>query len=324
VDLASYWTHEALGFTPWLAKEENLELLASTLGLEFELLGVEVFVGPYRADIVALDTVSNAKVIIENQLETTNHDHLGKTLVYAAGLGAGIVIWIARSFTENHRLALDFLNEAAAPTLRYYGVEVQLWRIGNSAPAPLFKVVSSPNEYSESVKETSGNLTPTQQLYLEYWNEFQEYCLREGASFNPTKAQPQHWYELAIGKTNCRLTLSAFSGRSQLGVEIRLSGAGAKSMFDVLNEDRLEVEARTGPLDWRKPQLKNDCRIVKMRSGVNISDRSAWPEQFRWLKHEAELFDEVFRPRIKSLPPLAALSNPEASDELEDDSIADE
>ncbi|MEJ7654346.1 MAG: hypothetical protein WKH64_13990 [Chloroflexia bacterium] len=136
VDLASYWSHEAFGFTAWLAKEENLELLASTLGLEFELLGVEVFVGPCRADIVALDTVSNAKVIIENQLETTNHDHLGKTLVHAAGLGAGIVIWIARSFTENHRLALDFLNEAAAPTLRYYGVEMQLWRIGNSAPAP--------------------------------------------------------------------------------------------------------------------------------------------------------------------------------------------
>src|SRR5687767_11158192 len=115
VELRELWLDEARDFTPWLAQEVNLALLSSTLGIELELEGVEVFVGSFKADIVARDISSDTKVIIENQLEKTNHDHLGKIITYASGVDAKSVIWIAKEFSEEHRRALDYLNENAAP-----------------------------------------------------------------------------------------------------------------------------------------------------------------------------------------------------------------
>jgi hypothetical protein len=136
MNLQDFWLDEAKNFTPWLARNENLELLSSTLGMELEKEGVEVPVGPYRADIVARALSSDTKAIIENQLGKTDHDHLGKAITYASGLDAQIMIWIAKEFSEEHRRALDFLNENAAPDLRCFGVEIQLWRVDDSRPAP--------------------------------------------------------------------------------------------------------------------------------------------------------------------------------------------
>ncbi len=325
-DLKKLWSHEALAFTPWLARDENLELLSDTLGMDLELEGTEMFVGPYKADIVAQDISSNTRVIIENQLEKTNHDHLGKTLTYASGLDARVIIWIAREFTEEHRRALDFLNEVAAPNLRCFGIEMQLWRIGNSLPAPLFKVVSSPNDYSVAVKaEQEAGLTPTQALYLDFWSAFKEYWHNHKTHPNLPKPYPQHWVNIAIGRANFTLTLTVSTQKQRLGCEIYLSGPNAKKAFNLLMAQQQQIEQATGPLEWRELPGKQDCRILIVQRSVDIRDHDVWQEAFQWLRQEALLFDKAFRPRIKALPSLDNVTENAGalteSDEQDDHSI---
>lgn len=155
VDLRTAWTSEPRDFTPWLAGEENLALLGETLGLELEADGTEMGVGPFSADILCHLPGTEHWVLIENQLEQTDHTHLGQIITYAAGLDALTVIWVAARFVEEHRAALDWLNDNTAEGISFFGVEVQLWRIGDSPPAPRFNVVSKPNAWTKKVRESA-------------------------------------------------------------------------------------------------------------------------------------------------------------------------
>ena len=132
-DLRVVWDSEAGGFTPWLAREENLALLGDALNLELTLEGTEESVGSYRADIVCRDTLTEGLVLIENQLEQTDHRHLGQIFTYAAGLNAVTIVWIATRFNEEHRAALDWLNAITDESVNFFGIEIELWRIGGSA-----------------------------------------------------------------------------------------------------------------------------------------------------------------------------------------------
>lgn len=306
VGLREYWQDEARDFTKWLANEENLGLLSDTLGMELELEGIEVAVGPYKADIVARDVSSNTRVVIENQLEKTNHDHLGKIFTYASGLDAPVMIWIAREFSEEHRRALDFLNENASPELQCYGIEVQLWRIGNSIPAPQFKVVSSPNEYTSEIKAdiSSGELTETKALYLDLWMGFREYCKEHGTIFKVRKPRAQQWFSIAVGRSKFQISLTATTQRNRLGCEIYMRGRNAKTAFKLLSKKKNDIEVRTGPLDWQELPAKQDCRIVIYQHDIDVRDRSNWSNAYEWYKEKAEIFYEVFSPIIKSLPYL--------------------
>ncbi len=144
VDLSEVWKSEPASFTPWLA--ENLAILGETLGMDLVLEAREKKVGPYRADIVCKDTADNSWVLIENQLEVTDHTHLGQILTYAAGLNAVTIAWIARRFTDEHRAALDWLNENSTENLQFFGLEIEVWRIGDSPYAPKFNIVAKPND----------------------------------------------------------------------------------------------------------------------------------------------------------------------------------
>ncbi len=151
VDLRTAWKDEGLHFTPWLAKEENLQFLAETLGMHLELVKQEKEVGPFRADILCKNLEDDSWVLIENQLERTDHTHLGQILTYAAGLEAVTAIWIAERFTEEHRAALDWLNEHTDEKISFLGLEVELWRIGDSPVAPKFNIVAKPNDWTREV-----------------------------------------------------------------------------------------------------------------------------------------------------------------------------
>ena len=144
VPLRKIWKNEALDFTPWLV--ENLNDLGQAVGLVLEFEGKEVAVGPYSADILAKDTGTGQFVVIENQLEKTNHDHLGKCITYSSILNASAVIWVAAEFTEEHKKALDWLNDHTSDEISFYGVKVELLQIDESAPAIQFNIKSSPNE----------------------------------------------------------------------------------------------------------------------------------------------------------------------------------
>ena len=155
VELRTVWADEAQDFTPWLAQPENLAVLSDALGMELETEGQEERVGPFRADILCRDTGDDSWVLIENQLERTDHNHLGQLLTYAAGLQTVTIIWVARTFTEEHRAALDWLNEITDERFRFFGLETELWRIGNSPAAPKFNIVAKPNEWTRSVGQAT-------------------------------------------------------------------------------------------------------------------------------------------------------------------------
>src|SRR5262249_33441872 len=147
VGLREIWKNEAADFTPWLANEQNLKLLGDTLGIELHFEAQEKDVGPYRADILCRDTSDDSWVLIENQLSPTDHSHLGQILTYSAGLGAVSIVWIAERFTDEHRAALDWLNEISGENVQFFGLEIEVWRIGESARAPKFNVVAKPNDW---------------------------------------------------------------------------------------------------------------------------------------------------------------------------------
>ena len=143
VDLRGVWENEAADFTPWLG--ENLTALGEALGLDLELKGQEAPVGGFSLDVLAHEPNTNRPVIIENQLETTDHDHLGKLITYASGYDANVVVWITREFKDEHRQALDWLNQRSGEDTEFFGVVIEVWKIDDSRPAPHFRVVSAPN-----------------------------------------------------------------------------------------------------------------------------------------------------------------------------------
>jgi hypothetical protein len=282
---------------------ENLSRLSDALDLELELEGVEVRVGPYSADILAKDTTSDCRVVVENQLEKTNHDHLGKVLTYASGLDAKVLIWIAREFTEEHRRAMDYLNENTAGKLRLYAGEIQLFKIGDSLPAPYFNVVASPNEAYAAAAQVEGvGLTETKALYLEFWNNFKDYCKSKGTSLSLRKAGPRSWFGVSVGRSKFSLAFTVSAMHKRLGCEIYMRGKNAKRAFKLLEEDKTAIEVETGPLEWKELPEGQDCRIVRYKSDFDPTNKTAWQECFSWLKKEAELFHKVFSSRIKALP----------------------
>ena len=200
VDLREVWEHEATSFTRWLSQEENLDHLGEELGISIKLLKTEAEVGGFNVDILAEEEGSARKIIIENQLETTDHDHLGKLLTYASGTDANVIIWIFREIRDEHRSAIDWLNEHTDENIDFFAVKMELWQIGESLPAPKFQIVSNPNNWAKIAKTNTeqSKLTPTKLYQFELWNKFKEFAqgpqpepeLHEDLS--PTLVQFQH------------------------------------------------------------------------------------------------------------------------------------
>jgi hypothetical protein len=182
VPLRNCWAREDIDFTPWLAQPENIAVLGNAIGLRLEVMDQEVGVGPYRADIVCQELATEEVVIIENQLEGTDHTHLGQILTYAAGLGATYMIWVSRSFTDEHRASLDWLNEHTDSRVHFFGLEIELWRIEASPVAPKFNVVAKPNEWvravtkAATVSSSTGPAAELKQLWSDCWTGFRAWC----------------------------------------------------------------------------------------------------------------------------------------------------
>ena len=219
VELRDVWEDEARDFTPWLGNEENLGLLGEAVGLELELETLEAEVGPFAADILCKNIADDTWVLIENQVEKTDHRHLGQILTYAAGLSAKTVIWLAKQFTEEHRAALDWLNENTAEDLSFFGLEIELWCIGDSPPAPKFNVVSKPNDWTREVKTRSASVTApsdTKKTQYQFWTAFKAWP-RQIRTFNCRSR------DISIG-LQAQLDEQAFMSRrsSRLGIQYRI------------------------------------------------------------------------------------------------------
>ncbi len=301
VDLRVSWVDEARDFTPWLAKDENLALLGETIDLELELEGVEVRVNSFKADILAKDAGTGDYVLIENQLEKTNHDHLGKLITYASGLGATTIVWIARQITQEHRRAIDWLNEVTTDAVGFFGLEVELWRIGDSPPAPKFNLVSQPNEWAKVVSGRTQRQEPTgaKLVQLDFWEGFAEFCRAGAFSLNLRKPRPQHWYPMAIGRRGFIISLTVSTVKTRVGCELYIRKSDPA--FSLLAAQKDKIEAELGPLEWQELATKRASRIVQYRRAHALDDRETWPELFAWLRERAGAFYRVFGPRVRAL-----------------------
>lgn len=303
VSLRDFWQDEARHFTPWLALPENLKLLGDALGIELEFEASESRVGIFKADIVAKEVGTDDRVIVENQLQRTDHDHLGKLLTYAAGLGAKTVVWVAEQISDDHRRALDWLNEITGETFSFFALEMELWKIGESAPAPKFNLVCRPNDWAKSLTspDSVGEPTETKLSQLEFWSALVECGRKKGTSVNLRKPRPQNWYSLAVGRSRFNLSLTANTKLRRIGCELYIRHPKySKKAFALLLSQKEAIEAELGPLDWQELPHRRDCRIVQYRSG-DIEDRTRWPEQHAWLLERLEAFKRTFSERVRAL-----------------------
>lgn len=302
VDLRSIWTSEDKHFTPWLAQPENLEILGEALGIDLELEAQEKYVGPFRADILCKNTAEkDSWVIIENQIERTDHKHLGQLLTYASGLRASTIVWISAEFCEEHRAALDWLNQMADKSARFFGLEIELWKIGESAPAPRFNVVCQPNDWEATVRHAADTLadgegTPSQNLRIKYWTAFRGYLQDHKSRLRPQKPSRDHWYTFSIGTSRAHTAALIITRENKIGVELTINSEDAKILYTELQAQKESIEATIGTtLVWREMLDKKASRVCLYKP-VDPYDENDWEQQFAWLQTTLEKFDQAFRP----------------------------
>lgn len=306
VDVRTVWTNEASEFTPWLAQQENLEILGETLGLTLETESVEKEVGSFRADIVCKDTKKESVVLIENQLDRTDHTHLGQLLTYGAGLQAVTVIWLATQIKDEHRAALDWLNTITPDDFGFFGVEIELWKIGDSSVAPRFNIVSMPNDWSRSVASTTDNKSKseTKLKQLDYWDGLQGVLNdQSGAVSGNKKPQPQHWMSYPIGRTGFNLGASLNIAEGHVRVELYMAGEEARSHRAQLERQRDQIEQELDfELEWgdQTPNAR-DQRISYYLRDIDIEDKSDWHIQHKWIATNLNALHRVFVERIRNL-----------------------
>jgi len=307
-DLCEVWETEAQDFTPWLAGEENLALLGDTINLDIELEAVEKDVGPFRADILCRETDGNSLVLVENQVDRTDHTHLGQLLTYAAGLNTVTIVWIAKRFTDEHRAALDWLNEITGDEVNFFGLEIELWRIGHSDIAPKFNVVSKPNEWTKGKGGSStimkdSDLTPAKTLQLEFWQAFREYVLENSSVMRPQKPSPCHWMSFGIGTSKAHVSALLNTQVGLVSVSLQINkGEDRLAIFNLLKQDREVIESEfDGPLEWEEKPEKKSSHIIIRNPGLDPNKRAAWPEQHQWMLETLEKVRAVFGERIKSM-----------------------
>lgn len=278
-DLRSIWPHEALNFTPWVA--ENVDLLADAVGLDITVDETESSVGDFNVDIYASETGTDRKIIIENQLEDTDHDHLGKLITYASGKGADVVIWVVKHAREEHKAAVEWLNNHTDDKIGFFLCEIKLFQIGDSQIAPAFTVVERPNDWTKEIrKKASAN--PTQQQRLEYWQAFNDYAFSDAnfsRIFNKRKPTTDHWMDFSIGSSACHIAVS----QKRKAVDVELYINDDKELFKSLFAYKDEIEKNMEmELEWKELPERKASRIL-IEKTVDLDDRATWPEQFDYI-----------------------------------------
>ena len=307
VDLRDIWTTEAADFTPWLAKEENLELLGDAIGIDLELEAQERNVGPFKADILCKDTGTSHWVLIENQLERTDHTHLGQLLTYAAGLKAVTIVWIARNFTDEHRAALDWLNEITDDSFTFFGIEIELWRIDDSPVGPRFNIICKPNDWTKRVTDAAhqiddGEVSDTKLMQQNYWAALRQMLIDRKSTVKPQKPLPQHWTNFALGRSYFGMHAAVNTQKKHITVGMSCYGDHAKEHYRLLAVDKATIEKEIGsPLDWEELPNRKESRIAIRLHDVDPTNQSDWPRQHNWLAEKLELFYKVFSQRVKQL-----------------------
>lgn len=299
VELREAWKHEANNFTQWLAQGENLALLGDEIGIDLNLIQTEASVGSFYVDILAEEENTGRKIIIENQLEITNHDHLGKIITYASGYDAGVIIWVVKDAREEHRQAIDWLNEHTDEGVEFYLIQIELWQIENSPFAPKFEIISKPNDWAKAVRSSTdaGELSGIKVKQLEFWSNFKDFAKLRQTKLHLRKVYPQHWTDISVGSSDAHLALTINSPKNAFGVELYIPDS--KDLYHKLYNRKAQIEVDLGEnLEWMELPEKKASRLRILKEG-EFDNESKWEDYFDWLLSMAEKFHRVLPKYIK-------------------------
>ena len=297
-DLRTVWPNEACDFTPWL--ENNLNLLGEAIGVDLCFRERESAVGKFSLDILASEEGTDNAVVIENQLESSNHTHLGQLLTYAAGKNAKIIVWIVKQAREEHRRAMEWLNEHTDDETAFFLVEVELWRIGDSAPAVHFNILEQPNNWAKQVKNISATEGQLQSRLLNYWTDFNEYAQSNKKFieyFKLKKPPVRTWYTFSIGASRYSLSLNVNTQTNEQRVELYISDD--QEFFEYLEKHRENIQAQIDmQLEWMALPNKKASR-VRLQRNIPIFDETKKVDQFNWFIKYTILLYDVFKPYVE-------------------------
>jgi len=296
------WNNEERDFTPWLA--ENIDELSKAVGIELEVENIEVAVGPYSADILAKDTGTGKFVVIENQLEKTNHDHLGKAITYASVLDASTIIWITADFTEEHKKALDWLNDHTNEKISFYGVQIELWQIDESKPALRFNIISKPNLAVRQAARSIAidELSNKRKFQYDFWVKFRDRLALTKKVPSLQTPRPQYWFDIALGKTGINISNTCNTDENSVGIRIYIGNKIADTMLPYLESRKDEIEKSLGDsLQWN-PNPDNRDKVILLLHSTDFDKTEKVDEAITWLIGKTIKFREVFSKIIKEAP----------------------
>lgn len=296
IDLREAWKHEALDFTKWLAQEENLSLLSEEIGIDVNLIQTEANVGSFSVDILAEDS-NGRKIVIENQLEATNHDHLGKIITYASGYNAQIIIWIVKDVRNEHKQAIDWLNEHTDETTNFFAIKMELWQIGDSPYAPKFQIISKPNAWAKVMNVPTSPLTERKLKLLDFWTALNEYLENKNSAIHPHKPSTDHWNNVSIGTSKAHISFNALGKDKKLVCELYISNN--KDFYYYLEKNKEQIEELFGEkLFWQELKGKKASRISIVKQDFDLYDNANWSSDFDWFENKALRFKKAICPFV--------------------------
>lgn len=293
-DLRSIWPHEAKDFSKWLSYPENLELLSKEISIDISLEELESSVGSFSVDMYGVEECTSRRVIIENQLEDTNHDHLGKIITYASGKNAEVIVWVVKRARDEHRQAVEWLNQHTNDNIGFFLVEIQLWKIGESKPAVKFNVVERPNDWAKNMK-VKETLSDTKKQQLEFWQTFIDYSSNHEVfmrNFNLQKAHPQHWYNLALGTSKYHVEMTVNTQKKVITTGLYIPAH--KESFEKFKDLKNEIE-QFSSLKFDFNEASKSCRIFTTTKADMKSSPDKWIDYFEWYCNTTLLIKEIIK-----------------------------
>jgi hypothetical protein len=303
VELRELWLHEERDFSKWL--DENIDVLSDALGLPLTVEEREKSVGSFSVDLIAKDANEN-RVIIENQLEPTNHDHLGKLLTYLVNLESKVAIWIVKEARPEHIRVISWLNEITPSDMAFYLVLLKAYRIGDSEAAPLFTPIVAPSEQSKQIGHTRETLADTDILHLKFWEQLLQRAKEKGITLHEgRRPEKDSWLYTGAGKTS--LTFEYLIRHRRALIKLEIGNADKvynKRIFDALSAHKDRIEQDFGEaLMWDRADEKIGSRIlfdIKGKGGLK-SPEDKWPSIQDAMIEAMDRFSQAFKPHIQAL-----------------------
>jgi len=305
-DVRDYWAHEERDFTPWVADQldgEESSELENAIGLDIELIEREKPVGKYNVDIFAKVINDGRKVVVENQLARSDHDHLGKSIAYASGVDADIIVWIAPDFNDEHQDAIQWLNNNSRENIDFFAIRLEVWRIDDSPPAVRLNPVEVPSEWKEKAQRSKGELSDLDTHREEFWTAFRDRIKQKQTPLRARKPSLRHYYSNPIGTSGFHI--SFYFNREECERGITLYIEDNEQAYRELVDEQEQIEEEIGrSLEWVEP---NKTRTGNMRSEIQLrtdgmlDDRESWEDHIEWFLEYGERFHEVFAERLRNL-----------------------